>query len=200
MLVYLWGMLEVSPHTGSCVCEGQGYVRVRWGAHMCARALWGPDFVVGLPAPRGRPDEDAPHFPRSAEPSRGVVPGWRASSVNTLLCRARRLGPIFVIYIFHNSTWSGVSSVLHSWALFSPSIESTLFAGPPPLRWASAPLLCARKASEGARGAHPALLRPPHFRGALVESALGRQAPPAGPPPKAKLFCPKPASELIDLF
>lgn len=49
----------------------------------------------------------------------GGVCAQAPSSMNTSLCRAPRLDPISVIYIFHNSIWSGLSNLLHSCVLCS---------------------------------------------------------------------------------
>lgn len=45
---------------------------------------------------------------------RGRVQTPATSSVDTWLCELLCLDPIFVIYIFHNSIWSGLSDLLHS--------------------------------------------------------------------------------------
>lgn len=62
-------------------------------------------------------------LPLSLHPAEASRRGWvrppKASSMNTSLCKALRLHPIFVIYIFHNSVWSGFSNLLHSCALCS---------------------------------------------------------------------------------
>lgn len=69
-------------------------------------------IVWGL-APRSRLSWDAPHFPPLRRALPGGHPGSAASSVNTWLSKALCLDPIFVIYIFRNSTWSGLSDLLH---------------------------------------------------------------------------------------
>ena len=72
----------------------------------------GRAHCLGL-APRSRLSWDAPHFPPLRRALPGGHPGSAASSVNTWLSKALCLDPIFVIYIFRNSTWSGFSDLLH---------------------------------------------------------------------------------------
>lgn len=55
----------------------------------------------------------------AALPLPGGVCAQAPSSMNTSLCRAPRLDPISVIYIFHNSIWSGLSNLLYSCVLCS---------------------------------------------------------------------------------
>lgn len=90
-----------------CVC-------VCWGARcVWARTIWVGELIVGGLAPRSSLSRDAPHFPPLHRALPGGHPGSAASSVNTWLSKALCLDPIFVIYIFRNSTWSGLSDLLH---------------------------------------------------------------------------------------
>lgn len=103
-----------SPVVRGWGAQGSVDVCVCWGARcVWARTIRVGELIVGGLAPRSSLSRDAPHFPPLRRALPGGHPGSAASSVNTWLSKALCLDPIFVIYIFRNSTWSGLSDLLH---------------------------------------------------------------------------------------
>lgn len=120
-----------------CVCAGVhtwGYsVGVR--VHARYHVLSGFHFVLRVPACVACAEgvslvpSQCSQATARPEPAQRGASRQMPSSMSTLLCKAACLDPIAVIYIPHNSFWSGLSNLLHSCALCALIIqENALFA------------------------------------------------------------------------
>lgn len=118
-----WGCTSVGQ---ACAGEWKAYVGGVPPRGMCVGVgtrvhvlSGGSPLLLGSRHPWQTPG-CTPSFPPLCRASpEGRLRTLKASSMNTPLCKALRLHPIFVIYIFHNSVWSGFSNLLHSCALCS---------------------------------------------------------------------------------
>lgn len=125
------GLRVFTPTANSCATRGGvqasvwmfvgwGYVRghrpLRRGVPtVCAHVPSGSVTLLSPPPNRGRPNGAGPYLPPALpSPPGGRLPTRAASSVDTWLCEALCLDPIFVIYIFRNSVWSGLADLLQS--------------------------------------------------------------------------------------